>query len=185
MNTLGLPNQLQCISAIHLYAGAVLSGTGMGETDLCTHRFIMNLQWFSANEPIAGLLMYDKTEVSIRSAPIPPPRKHVWLFMGYRCEQCNQTFLLPSWIHSVDDVPRAVHHSCHGDGTPDYPQQLLKARVEQSAARIADRLILSDLIASKEGNRVAQLIAAVSRVDMEKMRQEMAVLEEDLRKGRY
>lgn len=186
LDTVGLPAAINCRRAAPLYAGAAQSGDDIGRIDVYGNRFVMSIQWFNAPCPVHGLLMYDRGSAGRITGNIIPDRPaHVWYYFGYLCERCQTVFLVPAWVKCADDLPRALHHSCNGDSSPDYPQRLLRDRVGQAAAKLMVRLLLSDLIANKEANRVAQLIAAVGEVEMQKMLQEMDTLKEEMRAGRY
>lgn len=183
---LGLPAVISCTRATHFPTGAQPAGCDIGKFDIYAGRFVMSIQWFNAPSPVHGLLMYDRGSTGrLTGNIIPNQPAHVWYYFGYLCECCQTVFLVPNWVRSVDDLPRALHHSCNGDGTPDYPQRLLRDRVSQTAVKLTDNLLLSSLIENKEANRVAQLIAAVSENEMQKMVQEMDTIKEEMRAGRY
>lgn len=143
----GLPQHLQCYSSPRSFVGgAIEPGRDIRVDCSIPERFLMTLQQFYADSPVSGLLMWDcsgATRLGVEPRSVPPPREHRWFFFGYLCERCHRTFLLPYWLSSADDLPRAVHHSCHGGlDIDEVPRQAIRQAANETGIQIMRQIEL-------------------------------------------
>lgn len=189
---LGLPQHLQCYAeAFSFPSGARQPGNDIHIDYTIPDRFLMTLSIFHANEPIHGLLMYDRGEAAqmrIGRPPIPTRPAHDWLFFGYLCERCQQTFLLPYWASNKDDLPRAVRHSCFGGMDIDeVPRQGIRQLASEVAVQLLDKFTLQSpqLIDRKTADYIGHLIFDRFETALESFWQQMVNLAVEKAQGRH
>jgi hypothetical protein len=189
---LGLPHHLQCAAeAFSFPRGAREPGSDISQIDYnFPDRFLMTLQQFYADSPVSGLLMWDCSDAGpMRTSrtPIPPPREHRWFFFGYLCERCQQTFLLPYWASSADDLPRAVRHRCFGGMDIDeVPRGGIRQLASEVAVQVLNQIHLRSpqVIDKTGGDYLGHLLAHRLENALESFWQQMATMATEKAQGR-
>ena len=153
----GLPAYVHCAATPRM-TGGIGPGTNIDGIWWNDH-FVMNIQWFSATGPVHGLLMYAAGPSShIRSGLIPEPKNHRWFFFGYRCERCNETFLVPSSLKSADYLPNILYHTCHGDGSVDYAERRIREGAREATCHALERLGLNGVIRREDSGHIGSML---------------------------
>lgn len=189
----GLPQHLQCYSSpMSIRGGAAQEpGTDIRIDYTMPDRFLMTLSMFHANGPISGLLMYDRGEIArmrIDRPPIPSRPVHNWYFFGYLCERCQQTFLLPYWASNRDDLPGAVHHSCHGGlDIDEVPRQAIRQAANETGIQIMRQIELRNATwdNKKSLDYIAHLVAHKLETALESFWQWMVTSAIEKAEGRH
>lgn len=154
-----LPSELLCGAASEPIPGGALQG-GV-HTYAMPLRFRMCIQWMCVTHPVRGLLMYQRNPSPLRGSapgPIPPPRPAPeWYFFGYLCDQCQQIFMVPDWVSSLEDLQRALHHGCHGGR--DWDRERIRQLVNDVGIELMRKLVLSDVLKSESANRTASILS--------------------------
>jgi len=153
----GLPGYVHCTTTPRMMGGIKpgIDVAGVYWQD----SFVMNIQWFASVEPVHGLLMYDAgPSAHLGAGPILKREEHRWFFFGYRCEQCQHTFLVPSSLKSADYLPNVLHHTCHGDGSVDYAERRIIEGAREATYHALERLILNGVVKRTDGGHVGSML---------------------------